>query len=193
VVALILSLLISLLGCGSDAAHDPNESETTRAIREKVRADMERERLERIGQRLASINEALASSPTAVGMGASRPGAEEPGSADGDETGGVDLAQGESIYTRNCGSCHGPRGDGDGPLGAALVPQPAKHSDGSYMNALSNDHLFKVIEQGGGAVGKSPMMAPWGMTLSDNQIHSVVAFIRTLADPPYAGTSPDDV
>jgi mono/diheme cytochrome c family protein len=59
------------------------------------------------------------------------------------------------------------------------------------MNALSDAHLFKVISEGGAAVGKSNMMAPWGPTLSDEEIRSVIAFIRTLADPPYEGAASD--
>jgi len=39
-----------------------------------------------------------------------------------------------------------------------------------------------VIKTGGPSVGKSPLMAPWGGTLSDAQIHDVVAFVRTLAE-----------
>jgi mono/diheme cytochrome c family protein len=58
------------------------------------------------------------------------------------------------------------------------------------MNALSNEHLFRVIKEGGAAVGKSPAMAPWGGALSDAQIRDVVAFVRSLADPPYAGPQP---
>ena len=57
------------------------------------------------------------------------------------------------------------------------------------MNALDNPYVFRVIKEGGAAVGKSPLMAPWGGTLSDTQIHDVVAFVRTLADPPYKSGS----
>lgn len=58
------------------------------------------------------------------------------------------------------------------------------------MNALSNEYLFKVIDEGGAAVGKSPLMAPWGGSLTDAQIWDVVAFVRTLAVPPYEGPTP---
>jgi mono/diheme cytochrome c family protein len=58
------------------------------------------------------------------------------------------------------------------------------------MNALSNEHLFKVIKEGGAAVGKSPLMAPWGGALSDDQIRDVVAYVRSLAHPPYTGPQP---
>ena len=101
-----------------------------------------------------------------------------------------DPAKGEPLYAKNCASCHGPRGGGDGPVGQALVPKPAKHHDGVYMNSLSNEHIFKVIKEGGPAVGKSPLMAPWGGVLTDDQIWDLVAFVRSLAEPPYTGPKP---
>ena len=105
-------------------------------------------------------------------------------------TAAADPARGAAQYQMLCASCHGARGAGDGPAGQALTPRPARHDDGSYMNALSNQHLFRVIKEGGAAVGKSPMMAPWGGALSDDQIRDLVAFIRTLATPPYSGAAP---
>jgi mono/diheme cytochrome c family protein len=92
-----------------------------------------------------------------------------------------DAAAGAPLYATYCASCHGPKGDGDGPVSAGLNPKPAKHSDAAYMTALSDEHLFKVVKEGGASVGKSPLMAPWGGTLSDAQIRDVVAFVRTLA------------
>ena len=102
----------------------------------------------------------------------------------------ADPARGAVHYQALCASCHGPRGAGDGPAGQNLDPRPARHGDGAYMNPLSNEHLFKVIKEGGAAVGKSPLMAPWGGALSDDQIRDVVAFVRSLADPPYTGPQP---
>jgi mono/diheme cytochrome c family protein len=101
-----------------------------------------------------------------------------------------DVAAGQALYVANCATCHGARGAGDGPAAAALDPKPAHHNDGAYMNALTNEHIFKVIKEGGAAVGKSPMMAPWGGMLSDAQIWDLVAYVRSLAQPPYSGTVP---
>ena len=95
----------------------------------------------------------------------------------------ADVEAGKADYQLYCASCHGKTGAGDGPLGQVLNPKPARHNDGAYMNPLTDDHLFKVIKFGGASVGKSPTMAPLGF--SDQQIHNVIAFIRTLADPPY--------
>lgn len=97
-----------------------------------------------------------------------------------------DPKAGQQQYTVFCSSCHGAGGNGDGPAAVALNPKPARHTDGTYMNPLSNEHVFKVIDLGGPAVGKSPLMAPWGGTLGDQQIWNLVAFVRSLADPPYA-------
>lgn len=96
-----------------------------------------------------------------------------------------DPARGAVAYATYCASCHGDKGCGDGPLSASLTPRPAKHCDGAYMNPLKDDYLFRVIQQGGAAVGKSPLMAPWGGTLDDAKIRDVIAFVRTLAVPPY--------
>ncbi len=110
------------------------------------------------------------------------PVADAPGGGTGQQASGAD---GASLYALYCASCHGASGDGDGPVAQALEPQPARHSDGAYMNGLSDDYLLRVIAEGGAAVGKSPLMAPWGGTLNEAQIRALVEFIRTLASPPY--------
>lgn len=97
----------------------------------------------------------------------------------------VAVARGAELYGVYCATCHGKTGDGDGPAAAGLDPKPTRHSDGNLMNGLSDAYLEKVIREGGAAVGKSPMMAAWGGSLTDAQIADVVAFIRTLATPPY--------
>ena len=97
-----------------------------------------------------------------------------------------DAAKGKAKYAQLCASCHGAAGAGDGVASAALNPKPAHHNDGGYMNPLSNEHLTKVITEGGASVGKSPMMAPWGAALGPQAVQDVVAFVRTLANPPYA-------
>jgi len=93
---------------------------------------------------------------------------------------------GKPKYAQLCATCHGATGAGDGLASAPLNPKPAHHNDGNYMNPLSNEHLVKVVTEGGPAVGKSPQMAPWGSVLGEQGVRDVVAFVRTLADPPYA-------
>lgn len=93
-----------------------------------------------------------------------------------------DAARGAEKYALLCASCHGAGGAGDGPVSAGLDPKPTNHTDGAYMGSLSDDHLFTVVKEGGGAVGKSVLMAPWGGALNDGQIWDVVAHMRILAN-----------
>lgn len=93
-----------------------------------------------------------------------------------------DAGRGAEQYALYCASCHGAGGAGDGPVAAGLNPKPTNHTDSAYMSTLSDDHLFVVVKKGGGAVGKSVLMAPWGGTLDDGQIWDVVAHMRALSN-----------
>jgi mono/diheme cytochrome c family protein len=93
---------------------------------------------------------------------------------------------GKQLYQQRCTPCHGPDGKANTPTAQALNPKPRDHTDGTYMNQLSNDQLFKVIKQGGTAVGKSPIMPPQ-TDLNDKQIQDIIVFVRSLAVPPYKG------
>jgi mono/diheme cytochrome c family protein len=92
-----------------------------------------------------------------------------------------DAARGKLQFESYCVSCHGPRGEGDGPVAASLDPRPARLGDRAYMSGRTDDYLFQVIKNGGASVGRSPMMAPWGGTLTDAQIRDVIAYVRSLA------------
>jgi mono/diheme cytochrome c family protein len=81
------------------------------------------------------------------------------------------------------------------PEAAQTHVQPAPAEAGSGVAARGASHYAalcaachgaRVIKNGGSAVGKSPLMAAWGGSLTDAQIRDVIAFIRTLADPPHS-------
>lgn len=95
-----------------------------------------------------------------------------------------DVEAGKQLYQMRCTPCHGADGKANTPTAQALNPKPRDHTDGAYMNTLSNEHLLKVLKNGGAAVGKSPVMPPQA-DLSDQQIRDVIAYVRTLAVPPY--------
>ena len=97
-----------------------------------------------------------------------------------------DMQVGKELYQQRCAPCHGPDGKANTPTAQALNPKPRDHTNGAYMNALSNEHLQKVIKQGGPAVGKAPIMPPQA-DLSDQQVQDLIAFVRSLAVPPYKG------
>lgn len=94
---------------------------------------------------------------------------------------GGDAAKGKQMYNQYCATCHGLTGKGDGQAAAALNPKPRDFTDKGVMGPLSDDDLFKVIQGGGAAVGKSPMMPPWGGSLKDQDIRDVISYIRGLS------------
>jgi len=89
------------------------------------------------------------------------------------------IAKGRLTYQTNCAPCHGTAGKGDGPAAAALNPKPRDHTNGSYMNKLTNAHIFFVIRNGGASYGYPTM--PAQPNLSDDEIKSVIAFVRSLS------------
>ncbi len=93
-----------------------------------------------------------------------------------------DAAAGAQLYATYCASCHGPEGKGDGPIAQTLEPRPANHADPAYMGTLSDEQIYQVISQGGAAVGKSALMAPWGGVVNDAGIRDLIAFIRKLSN-----------
>jgi mono/diheme cytochrome c family protein len=97
----------------------------------------------------------------------------------------AEVSKGKALYQQYCSACHGKQGKGDGPAAAAMHPKPRNHSDGNYMNALSDDHLMKVVSEGGQAVNRSPLMPSWKGALNPQQIRDLIAYLRTLAVPPY--------
>jgi mono/diheme cytochrome c family protein len=94
-------------------------------------------------------------------------------------------AEGKKLYTAYCSSCHGDQGKGDGMAARSLPIKPKDHTDGATMNRLSDQNLTDTISKGGGAVGKSSFMPGWGGSLNEKQFRDIVAYIRTLAVPPY--------
>lgn len=95
----------------------------------------------------------------------------------------ADVAAGKALYAQYCSACHGAQGKGNGPAAATMHPKPRDHTDGTYMNTLSEAHLRQVISEGGAAVGQSPLMPSWQATLTPEQIADVIAYLRTLAVP----------
>ncbi|MGH7884651.1 MAG: c-type cytochrome [Thermodesulfobacteriota bacterium] len=90
-----------------------------------------------------------------------------------------DAKLGEIAFNNTCASCHGISGIGDGVAAAGLNPKPRDLSDSEYLSKLSDDHLYKVISEGGGAVGLSPLMPPWHGILTEQDINNVISHIRT--------------
>lgn len=94
-------------------------------------------------------------------------------------------AQGKRIFYADCVWCHADSTPAGPSNRANLTPMPALMNDGKQINPLSDQYLQNIIALGGAAVGKSPLMPPWGQTLSPDEIQGLIAFIRAIATPAY--------
>lgn len=101
--------------------------------------------------------------------------------------GAGDADAGKTVYQTYCMSCHGESGKGDGPVGAALNPHPRDFSVGAFKYDANGDgkpgedaDLKMIVANGAAAYGGSPLMAPWGGALSDEDIENVIAYVRSL-------------
>jgi mono/diheme cytochrome c family protein len=96
-----------------------------------------------------------------------------------------EQAQGKRIFYQQCVWCHADSTPAGPSNRSNVTPTPALFNDGSLLNSQSDDFLQNIITLGGSALGKSAMMPPYGKTLSQGDIHSLIAFARAIAVPPY--------
>ena len=89
------------------------------------------------------------------------------------------LRRGEATYRHYCQTCHGETGAGDGFNAFNLDPHPRDLSDSAFQKSKKDTDFADAIRRGGAGVGLSPLMPPWGHTLSQRQIAEVVAYLRT--------------
>jgi len=93
---------------------------------------------------------------------------------------GYNAREGRVLYRHYCLNCHGEVGRGDGFNAFNLDPRPRSLADSSFQAQHSDSDLVVAIRSGGGAVGLSTGMPPWGRTLEERQIQNVVFYLRTL-------------
>jgi high-affinity iron transporter len=91
----------------------------------------------------------------------------------------LDIAEGKQIYEKNCVSCHGALGLGDGPAGAALNPKPAAIGSGEAMHDVTPAMMFRKI-----SVGVTGTAMPAYSSLSAEQRWNVVMYLRSLHHSP---------
>jgi disulfide bond formation protein DsbB len=103
--------------------------------------------------------------------------ATDPGTASVEAAG--DAAQGETIFTATCASCHGPTGEGIEGLGK---PMPGS----TFISGLSDAELVAFIKAGrstsdpANSTGVDMPAKGGNPSLSDEDLADVVAYIRSL-------------
>lgn len=100
------------------------------------------------------------------------------------------VDRGTVIYKEYCSQCHGATGKGDGPAASGLEPKPAIHANIPFEK-LPIDYLYNVINHGGAATGKSPNMPYWNLTIGQQGVADVIAYLKaTFKGVPEMATAP---
>ena len=84
---------------------------------------------------------------------------------------------GMQLYTKNCVTCHGAGGKGDGPASKAMKTKPQDFAVG--LKGKSDADITKTLKEG--VVGSEGKATHPKMTkLSDDELQSVVKYIKQL-------------
>jgi mono/diheme cytochrome c family protein len=94
-------------------------------------------------------------------------------------------AQGKRIFYQYCVWCHADATPAGPSNRSNLQPVAPLLNDGAMLNSENDDYIQNIITLGGSAMGKSAMMPPYGRVLSQEDVRSVIAFTRAIAQPPY--------
>lgn len=109
-----------------------------------------------------------------------------------EDSGTTSAVDGQVVYTRNCASCHGPEGDGQGPAAYLLFPKPRNFRAANFklrstpQGSLPTDADLRTTIRTG--MPGTPMLA-FGDLLSDAEIDGVIEYIKTFS-PRFAEAGP---
>lgn len=112
------------------------------------------------------------------------------------------IASGRETYMQYCASCHGPEGEGEGPVADVMTAQPADLTQlrAQYGGTFPTDSIYAFIDGRADVQAHGTREMPvWGNVWGevdgqpvpreevDLRIRELVEYIRTLQDEP-AGT-----
>ena len=84
------------------------------------------------------------------------------------------IKDGKELYIKNCQSCHGKSGHGDGPKAAQLKTEPGTFADADVQKQPDGAFFYKISE------GRDDMPSSKKKIPDEEDIWSLVNYIRTL-------------
>jgi mono/diheme cytochrome c family protein len=99
---------------------------------------------------------------------------------------GYQEGLGCQLNEKYCERCHNPESTPERVSNYDnLEVKPHPFSEGDTLNKMGDADLTSIITHGGPALNKSPLMPPYGYTLSKTEIQALITYIRAVSDPPY--------
>lgn len=91
----------------------------------------------------------------------------------------ANITKGATLYERNCKSCHGDKGLGDGEVSSYYDPRPTNLVEaGVTANKLSDGYLFWALSEGGKPI-KVNGMDSLKTKLAKNDLWALVLYMRS--------------
>ncbi|MCX6244530.1 MAG: cytochrome c [Bacteroidetes bacterium] len=84
------------------------------------------------------------------------------------------IANGKDLWAKNCKSCHGSKGLGDGPKGASLKTFPGDFSSAAFQGGTDGELFFRT------SAGRDEMPGYEKKIPEANDRWALVAYMRTL-------------
>ena len=85
----------------------------------------------------------------------------------------ANLKIGMTSWAKNCASCHGKTGIGDGPKGRMCKTHPGDFSSAAFQGGTDGEMFYRT------KVGRGEMPA-YDKKIPDNEIWALVHYMRTL-------------
>jgi len=82
------------------------------------------------------------------------------------------IELGKELYNKNCASCHGKKGLGDGPKAKLIETFSGDFSSDAYQKQTDGEHFYKT------KVGRGDMPG-YDKKISDEDIWNMVNYMRT--------------
>jgi len=87
----------------------------------------------------------------------------------------------DGVWQMRCTTCHGAGGKGDGAAAAALNPKPRDFSSAEWQKSVTDEHIEKVIVEGGQSVGLNMLMtANPDLASKPDVVKALRAHVRSL-------------
>lgn len=83
------------------------------------------------------------------------------------------VESGRAFFMKNCFTCHGVKGDGNGPRAFFIAPRPRNFTSAESRQTYNRPRLFDAITNG----KRGTVMPAWGKVLDPQQIANVGEFV----------------
>ena len=96
------------------------------------------------------------------------------------------LSRGQALYAQTCASCHGPKGEGNGPAGRGLNPPPRNFTQqAGWQIGPRIENIYKTLEEG---IKGSSMVSYAYLSKRDRM--ALVHYVRSLGSFDHGAEDP---